>query len=106
MKTVYLNVEFKDPEKELKTQLQNSGARNIDIRRNYSGEIEVRYTIKASNPQKEIEAMLARSGGKNVYSSSNYSGARFEMKVDDVIDERVFKQKIVEVLRRAGYRAN
>lgn len=44
MKTIYLNVEFKDPENELKSQLQRSGARNVDVRRNYSGELEVRYT--------------------------------------------------------------
>lgn len=28
MKTIYLNVEFKDPETELKAELQRSGARN------------------------------------------------------------------------------
>lgn len=106
MKTVYLNVEFKAPESELKAQLQRNGARNIEVRRNYNGELEVRYTIKAANPQKDIETMLTQSGGKNVHSSSKYNGARYDFKVDDLVDERTFKQKIAETLRRAGYRAN
>ncbi len=106
MKNIYLNVEFKDPESELKTQLQRNGARNIDVRRNYNGELEVRYTIKAANPQKDIENMLTQAGGKNVRSSSSYNGARYDLKVDDLVDERNFKQKVAETLRRAGYRAN
>lgn len=106
MKTIYLNVEFKDPETELKAQLQKNGARNVEVRRNYNGELEVRYTIKVANPQKDIEDMLNKSGGKNIHSSSSYNGARFDFKVDDIVDERVFKQKIIETLRRAGYRAN
>lgn len=106
MKTIYLNVEFKNPESELKSQLQREGARNIDVRRNYNGELEVRYTVKAANPQKDIEAMLTQAGGKNVQSSSNYNGARYEFKVDDIVDERTFKQKVTETLRRAGYRSN
>ena len=57
MKTIYLNVEFKDPETELKAQLQKSGARNVEVRRNYNGELEVRYTIKVANPQKDIEEL-------------------------------------------------
>lgn len=106
MKTIYLNVEFKDPETKLKAELQRSGARNVEVRRNYNGELEVRYTIKAANPQKDIEDMLNKSGGKSVHSSSSYNGARFDFRVDDIVDERVFKQKIIETLRRAGYRAN
>lgn len=106
MKNIYLNVEFKDPKSELESQLKRSVARNIDVRRNSSGELEVRYTIKAANPQKEIEAMLSQAGGKNVHSSSNSNGARYDFKVDDIVDERNFKQKITEALRRAGYRAN
>ena len=106
MKNIYLNVEFKDPESELKSQLQRNGARNIDVRRNYNGELEVRYTIKAANPQKDIENMLTQAGGKNIHSSTNYNGARYDFKVDDIVDERTFKQKITEALRRAGYRAN
>ncbi len=106
MKNIYLNVEFKNPESELKTQLQHNGARNIDVRRNYNGELEVRYTIKAANPQKDIENVLTQAGGKNVHSSSSYNGARYDFKVDDLVDERNFKQKVTETLRRAGYRAN
>ncbi|MCM1194372.1 MAG: hypothetical protein NC099_00990 [Corallococcus sp.] len=106
MKNIYLNVEFKDLESELKSQLQRSGARNIDVRRNYNGELEVRYTVKAANPQKDIENMLTQAGGKNVRSSSSYGGARYDFRVDDIVDERNFKQKIVETLRRAGFRAN
>lgn len=106
MKNIYLNVEFKDPVNELKAQLQHSGSRNIDVRRNYNGELEVRYTIKAANPQKDIETMLTQAGGKNIHSSSNYNSARYDFKVDDIVDERTFKQKMTEALRRSGYRAN
>ena len=106
MKTIYLNVEFKDPATELKAQLQKSGAKTVEVRRNYNGELEVRYTSKVAKPQKDIEDMLNKAGGKNVHSSSSYNGARFDFKVDDIVDERVFKQKIIETLRRAGYRSN
>ena len=106
MKNIYLNVEFKDPESELKSQLQHDGARNVDVRRNYNGELEVRYTIKAANPQKDIENMLTQAGSKNVHSSSSYNGARYDFKVEDIVDERAFKQKIIDALHRAGYRAN
>ena len=37
MKYSNINVEFKKPENEIKEQLSRSGARNIDIRRNYNG---------------------------------------------------------------------
>lgn len=106
MKNIYLNVEFKDPESELKSQLQRNGARNIDVRRNYNGELEVRYTIKAADPKKDIETMLTQAGGKNVHASTSFNGAKYDFKVDDLVDERAFKQKIMEALRRAGYRAN
>lgn len=106
MKTIYVNIEFKDPVAELKTQLQRSGARINYVRRNSGGEMEVSYIIKVANPQKDIENILAQAGGKNVRPSPNYNGARYEIKLDDMIDERVFKQKITETLRKAGYRAN
>ena len=106
MKYSNINVEFKKPENEIKEQLSRSGARNIDIRRSYSGEIEVRYTIKCADPEKEIQTLLSNSGAKDVRSSSSYSGARFDYKLDDIVDEREFKKKIQETLRRSGYRAN
>ena len=106
MKYTNINVEFKKPENEIKEQLSRSGARNIDIRRSYGGEIEVRYTIKCADPEKEIQTLLSNSGAKDVRSSSSYSGARFEYKLDDIVDEREFKKKIQETLRRSGYRAN
>lgn len=106
MKYSNINVEFKKPENEIKEQLSRSGARNIDIRRSYGGEIEVRYTIKCADPEKEIQTLLSNSGAKDVRSSSSYSGARFEYKLDDIVDEREFKKKIQETLRRSGYRAN
>ena len=106
MKYSNINVEFKKPENEIKEQLSRSGARNIDIRRSYGGEIEVRYTIKCADPEKEIQTLLSNSGAKDVRSSSSYSGARFEYKLDDIVDEREFKKKIQEALRRSGYRAN
>lgn len=106
MKSVNLSVEFKDPIQELKTQLQRSGARNIDVKRNYNGEVEVRYSIACENPEKEITNLLSQAGAKDVRSSNSYSGARFDFKIDDMIDERQFKSKICDVLRRSNYRAN
>ena len=105
MKTVNINVDFVDPIKKLKEELQRSGARNIDIRRSYNDEIEVRYTIKVADPEKSITNLLNQAGAKNVRASTSYSGARFECKVDDMIDEREFKRKLIEVLRRSGYRS-
>ncbi|MDD4575122.1 MAG: hypothetical protein PHI36_01715 [Bacteroidales bacterium] len=106
MKNVNLNVEFKDPIKELKEQLQRSGARNIDVRRSYNGEVEVRYTMKCADPEKEIESMLKQSGAENIRSSSSYNGARYDMRIDDRLDERKFKQDIIDSLRRNGIRSN
>lgn len=105
MKYSNVNVEFKKPENEIKEELSRSGARNIDIRRNYSGEIEVRYTIKCADPEKEIQSVLASAGAKDVRSSSSYNGARFDYKLDDMIDEREFKRKVSDELRRSGYRS-
>lgn len=62
MKYSNINVEFKKPENEIKEQLSRSGARNIDIRRNYNGELEVRYTIKCADPEKEIQSLLSNAG--------------------------------------------
>ncbi len=106
MKNISLTVEFKNPEKELQEQLQRNGARNISIRRNFDGCLEVSYKIVCADPQKEIEKMLSSSGGQSVRSSSSYNGARFDMKIDDRLDEREFKKQIIDALRRAGFRAN
>lgn len=106
MKNSSINVEFKDPIKELKDQLQRNGARNVDIRRSYNGEVEVRYSIKCGDPEKEILNALEKTGAQNVRSSSSYSGARFDFRLDDIIDEREFKRKISDALRSAGYRTN
>lgn len=106
MKYSNINVEFKKPENELKEQLQRIGARNIDIKRNYNGELEVRYSIKYANPEKEIQNILSQAGAKDVRPSSNYSGAKFDYKLDDIVDEREFKRKLQEILRRNGYRSN
>lgn len=105
MKYANINVEFEKPENKLKTQLQRSGARNIDIRRNYSGELEVRYTIKCAVPEKEIQSVLSQSGAMDIHTSSNYSGARFDYKINDIVDEREFKRKLQDLLRRKGYRS-
>lgn len=106
MKNVYLNVEFKDPVDELKEQLQKGGASNIDVRRSYNGDVDVRYSIKMSNPEKDIENMLKQSGADGVRASSNYNGARYDMRIDDRLDERKFKQDIIDSLRKSGFRAN
>ena len=106
MKYSNINVEFKKLENEIKAQLSHSVARNIDIRRNYNGELEVRYTIKCANPEKEIQSLLSTAEAKDVRSSSSYNGARFDYKLDDMVDEREFKRKLQEALGRSGYRTN
>jgi len=105
MKYSNISVSFKKPENEIKDQLARSGARNIDIRRSYGGEIEVRYTIKCADPEKEIQSLLSSAGAKDVRSSSSYNGAKFDYKLDDIVDEREFKRKISDNLRRSGYSA-
>ena len=106
MKNSNINVEFIKPENELKAQLQRSGAKNIDIRKNYNGDLEVRYVIKCNNPEKEIQNIMMQAGAKDVRMCSTYSGARVDYKLDDIVDERVFKRKLQDLLRRAGYRSN
>lgn len=104
MKYSNINVEFKKPENEIKEQLSRSGARNIDIRRNYNGELEVRYTIKCADPEKEIQSLLSNAGAKDIRLSSNYNGARFDYRLDDIVDERQFKKVIQDSLCRSGFR--
>ena len=106
MKNSSINVEFKKPENELKEKLQRSGARNIEVRKSFNGEIEVRYSIKCNDPEKEIQNVIYQVGAKDVRSSSNYNGARFDYKLDDIVDEREFKRKLQDLLRRSGYRSN
>ena len=53
-----------------------------------------------------MQSLLSNAGAKDVRSSSSYNGARFDYKLDDIVDEREFKRKIQEVLNRSGYRAN
>lgn len=105
MKHSNINVEFKKPENELKEQLQRSGARNIDIRRSFNGALEVRYSIICEDPEKEIQSILSESGAKDVRSSYSYNGAKFDYKLDDMVDEKVFKRKLQDLLRRSGYKS-
>lgn len=106
MKNSCINVEFKDPAKEVREQLQRSGARNIDIRKNFNGELEIRYTLKCPDPEKEIARVLEGLGANIVRPSSTYNGARYDYRLNDIIDERDFKRKASDVLRRSGFRAN
>ena len=106
MKYLTISVEYTDPEKALKDSLAKQGARNINIRRTYDGSLEVRYEIKCANPQKDISQLIEKLGGSNVRPSASYNGARFECRIDDRLDEREFKKQVIDVLRRAGFRAN
>ena len=106
MKYVNINVDFNDPAKDLQNELQRKGARNISINRNYSGELEVRYTIKVANPEKEITSILEKAGAQSVRASNSWGGARFEFRIEDRLDEREFKKELSNTLRRAGYRSN
>ena len=105
-KYVSMNVEFKDPVDDLKQQLERNGARSVSVKRNYYDDIEVQYTLKSSNPEKIISKIIEQAGADNVRANKNYNGARFEFKIDDIIDEYEFKRKISSILRDAGFRAN
>lgn len=89
----------------MRGDLQRQGARNIDVRRNYSGELEVRYTIKMDDPEKDITKILEQNGAQNVRMSSSYNGGRFDFRIDDIMDERELKRKLSDLLRRNGYRS-
>ncbi len=92
-------------EKKLERELQRNGARMINVRKSFDGSLNVQYSIKCANPQKDIELLLTKSGGKNVHSISSYNGARFDFRLDDIIDERVFKKQVIEILRKSGYKS-
>ena len=106
MKYSNINVGFNKPENEIKTQLARIGAKDIVIRRIYGDEIEVRYTLKCANPEKEILTLLSNFGARDIRSSSSFCGARFDYKLDDLVDEREFKRKVQESLRKSGYKVN
>lgn len=65
MKNSNINVEFKRPENELKEKLQKSGARNIEVRKYYNGELEVKYSIKCNESGKEIQNVISQVGEKD-----------------------------------------
>ena len=68
--------------------------------------LEIRYTLKCPDPEKEIARVLEGLGANNVRPSSTYNGARYDYRLNDIIDERDFKRKASDVLRRSGFRAN
>ena len=106
MKNGSINVEFKDPINSLKENLQRGGAKNVEVKRTYNGEVEIKYTIKCADPEGSIVRFLERAGAKNVRSYSNYGGARFDYRLDDIINEREFKHRVAEALKKSGFRAN
>lgn len=105
MKYLTISVDYNDPEKALKESLAKNGAKNISIRRTYDGSLEVKYEIKCANPQKDIAQVIEKVGGSNVRPTTNYNGARFEFKIDDRLDDKEFKKQIIDILKKAGYRA-
>lgn len=105
MKYSSINVDFTSPEKKLKEQLQRSGAKDITVRKVFDGTYEVRYTVKCDNPEKDIQSVLSQTGTRDVRATTNGNGARFDYKLDDIVDEREFKRKLQDMLRRKGYRS-
>ena len=106
MKNSSINVEFVDPIKQIKESLQNQRAYNIEVRRGWNGDVEVRYTIKCADPEKEIKEILTQEGLKNIRFSNSYNGARVEFAHDDIIDSYALKRKLQDILRKKGYRSN
>lgn len=62
--------------------------------------------VEFEKPEKKIESIVKNCGAKDVRCSSSWSGARVEFKIDDALDDRVFKKKVCDELRRGGFRAN
>ena len=62
--------------------------------------------VDFKKPETEIEKIIEKCGGENVRCSSSYSGARVEFRIDDKLDERVFKKTVCDALSRQGYRAH
>ena len=50
--------------------------------------------------------LIKKCGAQDVRCSSSYSGARVDFKIDDKLDERVFKRTVCDELKRNGFRAN
>ena len=65
----------------------------------------VNINVEFKKPETEIEKIVKQCGGENVRCSSNWSGARVDFKIDDKLDERVFKKTVCDQLRIKGYRA-
>lgn len=106
MKSISIDVEFVSPEKKIEEDLRKNGARDISVRRTYGNKVEVRYVLEIENIEEQIENLIMRAGGNQVRASSNYHGARFDFKLEDLIDEREFKRQIIDKLRKSGFRAN
>lgn len=51
-----------------------------------------------------IKDILESAGAKDVRYSSNYGGAYFSYRLDDIVDEREFKKRVENQLRKEGYR--
>lgn len=62
-------------------------------------------SVDFEKPEKKIETIVKNCGAKDVRCSSSFSGARVEFKIDDSLDERVFKNKVCSELNRSGFRA-
>ena len=53
--------------------------------------------VEFNKPEKEIEGIVTKCGGQSARCSSTYSGARVDFRIDDKLDEKVFK-KMEDVL--------
>ena len=104
MKRTRMNVVFTDPIKALKETLSRSGAKDIDLRRLYGYNVEVRYNVAMPDPKREIAEVFTKMGAKNVRIGESHDGACFEMEIPEIVDERTFKRNAEEVFRRVGYR--
>ncbi|MBP5313670.1 MAG: hypothetical protein J6Y65_01945 [Eggerthellaceae bacterium] len=106
MKYGSINVNFTDPVAEVKRDLLRKDARNISIRRNFRGEIEVSYTLKADEPEKRIIDIISGAGAQSVKPMPNSYGARFDFRVEDSVDLHEYKKKLIDLLRKGGFRSS
>ena len=62
--------------------------------------------VEFNKPEKEIESIVTKCGGQSARCSSTYSVAKFDFRIDDKLDEKVFKKNLIDELKKKGFKAH
>ena len=62
--------------------------------------------VEFNKPEKEIEGIVTKCGGQSPRCSSTYSGAKVDFRIDDKLDEKVFKKNVIDELKKKGFKAH